>query len=219
MKLFSYWRSTAAYRVRIALNLKGVDYEIAPIDLVKDGGQQHSKDYLQINSAELVPSLVLPDGEILTQSLAIIDYLDSVSSPTRLLPECSTVRAKALELAHTVAMDIHPVNNLRVVQYLSKNFDANDKNKREWMLHWMRVGFRTVEARLSGNNLFSFGLTPNIADICITAQVYNANRWGLDMSEFPRIAALEKACLKLPAFINAFPDNQPDATLIQKENK
>lgn len=211
MILYSYWRSTAAYRVRVALNLKGLDYEISPVDLVKNGGMQHAPEYVEINSSHLVPSLKLDDGTVLTQSLAIIDYLDVIKPEPALLPVDPIARARALAISHIVAMDIHPVNNLRVCQHLEKTFDADADVKRAWMVHWMQVGFESIESQLSGNSRFVFGDRPSVADICITSQCYNAHRWGLDMKQFPKISVIEKNCLQVQAFIDALPENQPDA--------
>ncbi|MBL4598503.1 MAG: maleylacetoacetate isomerase [Rhizobiaceae bacterium] len=213
MILYSYWRSTAAYRVRAALNLKGIKFDTRPVDLVKDGGMQHHPDYIKINPSELVPSLELDDGTVLTQSLAIMDYLDTIKPEPALLPSDPIARARALGVAHSVAMDIHPVNNLRVGQYLGKTFGADADAKRDWMVHWMEVGFRSIEPLLTSDTKFAFSDTPGLADICITTQCYNANRWGVDMMPFPKILNIEKNCLSLQAFIDATPEQQPDAVV------
>ncbi|MFK5979276.1 MAG: maleylacetoacetate isomerase [Rhizobiaceae bacterium] len=211
MILYSYWRSTAAYRVRVALNLKGIDYETHPIDLVKDGGMQHHTDYINVNPSELVPSLELDDGTVLVQSLAIMDYLDAIKPEPALLPSDLITRAHVLGVAHTIAMDTHPVNNLRVAQYLGKTFGADGDAKRDWMVHWMEVGFRSIEPLLTSNTPFAFDDKPGLADICITCQCYNAHRWGVDMMPFPNILKIEKNSLSLQAFIDATPEQQPDA--------
>ena len=211
MQLYGYWRSSAAYRVRIALNLKGVPYEHLPVHLVKDGGQQHAPEYVRLNPAHLVPSLVLEDGTVLTQSLAIIDYLDRTYPDPALLPADPVGRAHAMAVAHAVAMDIHPVNNLRVLERLSSQFGADGKAKRDWMVHWMTVGFAGIEPLLAVDTAFAFGDTPGLADICITSQLYNARRWEVDLRPFPRLTQIEQTCLKLPAVAAATPDQQPDA--------
>lgn len=209
MKLYSYWRSTTSYRVRAALNLKGVVYDTVSVDLVT--GDQAAPDYAVINPGKGVPTLVLDDGTVLTQSLAILDYLDAVYPQPRLIPEDPIARAKVMAVAHTVAMDIHPVNNLRLIGALKSRFRASPDQATDWMRHWIREGFAAVEALLPTSDAFAFGDAPNIADICITAQVYNARRWGVDLAAFPNIARIEQLCLNSPAIADAHPDNQPDA--------
>ena len=211
MTLYGYWRSTAAYRVRIALNLKGISAEHVSVHLVKDGGQQHMADYVAKNPAHLVPSLELEDGIVLTQSLAIIDYLEAVHPDPALLPSDPIARAKVLAAAHVVAMDIHPVNNLRVVAHLADEFGADADAKRQWMCHWMAKGFTALEQIVERDTRFAFGDTPSLADICIVAQYYNARRWGLDLTAYPRLTEIEETCLALPAFADARPEAQPDA--------
>lgn len=210
MKLFGYWRSSAAYRVRIALNLKGLVYESVAVSLVADGGQQHAAAYAALNPQELVPTLVLEDGTALTQSLAIIDYLEALVPAPALLPADAVARARVLAVAHAVAMDIHPLNNLRVMSVLAATYDADAAGKTAWMQHWMQRGFAAVETMVQANP-FAFGASPGLADLCIVPQVYNARRWGLDMAPYPKLAAIEAACLALPAFARAAPDAQPDA--------
>lgn len=211
MILYSYWRSTAAYRVRIALNLKGIAYDTVPVDLVADGGQQHAPDYVAKNPAHLVPTLELSGGKLLTQSLAIIDYLDAIRPNPALLPEDALLRARTLAVAHVVAMDIHPVNNLRIVQHLAAEFGADDAAKAGWMRHWMAKGFDALSAMLEPGMPFAMGAEVTLADICITAQIYNAHRWGLDLAPYSRLTEIEQNCLALPAFDAARPENQPDA--------
>lgn len=208
MKLYSYWRSTTSFRVRAALNLKGVAYETVAVDLV--AGDQAASDYAAINPGKGVPTLVLDDGTVLTQSMAILDYLDAVHPQPRLIPEDPIARAKVMAVAHTVAVDIHPVNNLRLIGQLKSRFGASPDQATDWMCHWMREGFTAVEALLPPSDAFAFGDAPNIADICITAQVYNARRWGLDLAAFPDITRIEQLCLNSPAIAGAHPDNQPD---------
>ena len=211
MTLYGYWRSTAAYRVRIALNLKGISAEHVSVHLVKDGGQQHAADYVAKNPTHLVPSLELEDGTVLTQSLAIIDYLEAVQPEPALLPVDPIKRAKVLAAAHVVAMDIHPVNNLRVVAHLTDEFDADADAKRQWMCHWMAKGFAALELMVDTDTKFAFGDTPSLADVCLVAQYYNARRWGLDLTPYPRLTEIEETCLALPAFADARPEAQPDA--------
>lgn len=209
MKLYTYWRSTAAYRVRIALNLKGIAHEDVFVSLV--AGEQAAPPYGALNPQHLVPALELGDGTILTQSLAIIDWLESSWPAPPLLPTDPLARARVLAAAHTVAMDIHPVNNLRVVQALGDRFGATNEARRDWMQHWMRLGFDALEASLPAP-AFAFGDAPGLADLCLIPQLYNARRWGLDLTPWPKLTAVEAACLSLPAFAQAAPEAQPDAT-------
>jgi maleylacetoacetate isomerase len=210
MKLYTYWRSTAAYRVRIALNLKGLACPHIPVSLVE--GQHTAPDFAAKNPQRLVPALELPDGTVLTQSLAILDWLDATHPEPPLLPADPLPRARVLELAHIVAMDIHPVNNLRVVNALSDRFQADADAKRDWMAHWMRLGFDAIEPRLPGTRYALTDESPTLADLCLVPQIYNARRWGVDLTPWPRITAVEAACLALPAFTAAAPEAQPDAT-------
>jgi len=209
MKLYSYWRSTTSYRVRAALNLKGLAYQIVPVDLAC--GDQHRPDYTALNAGKAVPTLVLDDGTVLTQSMAIIGYVDTVWPDPQLIPSDPLVRAKVMAVAHTVAMDIHPVNNLRLIGQLRSRFDATPEQAKDWMCHWMAEGFNALEAMLSDEGPFAFGDAPNVADLCITAQVYNAHRWGFDLTHFPKTARIERQCMAVPAIANAHPDKQPDA--------
>lgn len=212
MRLYSYWRSTAAYRVRIALNMKAVAYDTVPVDLVADGGQQHAADYTALNPSHLVPTLTLADGTALTQSLAIVEYLDITHPTPALLPAEPIQRAHVKAAALVIAADMHPVNNLRVVQHLGIKFDATAEDKAEWMRHWMRSGFDALQQMVQADTAFAFGDSPGFADICLTAQYYNARRWGLDLAPYARLTEIEQNCLALPAFDAAKPENQPDAT-------
>ncbi|WP_333830431.1 maleylacetoacetate isomerase [Pararhodobacter sp.] len=209
MKLYTYWRSTAAYRVRIALNLKGVAREDVFVSLTAN--EQSAPPYSTLNPQHLVPALALEDGIILTQSLAIIDWLEATWPAPPLLPADPLARARVLAAAHTVAMDIHPVNNLRVVQALGTRFDASNEARRDWMQHWMRLGFDALQVSLPAPH-FAFGDAPGLADLCLIPQLYNARRWGLDLTPWPKLTAVEAACLALPAFAQAAPEAQPDAT-------
>lgn len=211
MRLYSYWRSTAAYRVRIALNLKGIDHELIPVDLVAGGGAQHAPDYVALNPAQLLPTLVLDDGTALTQSLAIVDWLEATHPMPRLLPADHTSRARILAAAYLIAMDIHPVNNLRVMQELEHRFGAGAEAKADWMRHWMRLGFDALEGMVEPDMPFALTDAPSLADICLVAQMYNARRWGLDLGPYPRLVAIDAAARALPAFAKAAPEVQPDA--------
>jgi len=211
VKLYSYWRSTAAYRVRIALNLKGLSYETVPVHLLEDGGQQHTPEYTALNPSHLIPTLVLEDGMPLTQSLAIIDYLEALWASPPLLPADPVERAQVQAAAHVMAVDIHPINNLRVVQHLEARFGATRDDSIEWMRHWSAIGFDALQRLLRPDTPFAFGATPTLADICLVAQYYNARRWGLDLGPYARLSEIEQNCLALDAFAAAAPENQPDA--------
>lgn len=211
MQLYSYWRSTTAYRVRAALNLKGLAYETVPVNLV--AGEQRAEGYTALNPGAGVPTLVLDDGTVLTQSLAILDYLDAVYPDPALIPADPLQRAKVLAAAHSFALDVHPVNNLRVVQHLKAEFGAPDDAVRAWMLHWMAKGCAALEVQIDPKATFCFGASPDIADLCVVAQLYNAKRWGLDMAPYPNLSRVDAACLAHPAIAAAHPDQQPDASL------
>ncbi|MGB7321533.1 MAG: maleylacetoacetate isomerase [Albidovulum sp.] len=213
MKLYSYWRSTTSYRVRAALNLKGVDYETVPVDLV--AGEQLGCEYAALNPGKGVPSLVLDDGTVLTQSMAILDYIESQWPSPRLLPSDRLERARVMAVAHIVALDIHPVNNLRVIGQLKARFGAAPEQTQDWMCHWMAEGFTAVEAQVRSESPFAFGDQPDLADLCIVAQVYNARRWGLDLSAYPKIARIESNALSVPAIAAAHPDQQDNGKLIR----
>lgn len=211
MKLYGYWRSSAAYRVRIALNLKQLSYDNIPVHLVKNGGEQHSADYKALNPAELVPTL-LDNNLSLNQSLAIIEYLEQKYPEPRVLPADPATKAKARALALDIACDIHPLNNLRVLQYLTGPLALTDEQKQAWVIHWLEVGFSGVEQRLATcAGQFCVGDEVSLADICLVPQVYNAKRFGLDMALYPRINAIVERCLQLEAFKLAAPEAQPDA--------
>jgi maleylacetoacetate isomerase/maleylpyruvate isomerase len=211
MKLYGYWRSTAAYRVRIALHLKGIAFENESIHLVKNGGEQHQDEYAKINPNNLVPTLV--DGSLsLHQSLAIIDYLEETYPGLSLYPDNSTSRALVKALTLDIACEIHPLNNLRVQQYLTGDLKLDDQAKNVWVDHWMSIGFNAVEKQLvkyAGCYCFQDQIT--VADICLVAQVYNAHRFNVDMSAYPYINRVVDNCNKLQAFQLALPENQPDA--------
>jgi maleylacetoacetate isomerase len=211
MKLYTYWRSSAAWRVRIALALKDVPHEAVPVSLIADGGQQHAADYIALNPQHLVPTLVLDDGTVLTQSLAIIDWLETVFPSPPLLPKSAVERAQVLAAAHLMAMDIHPINNLRVLKQLTDQFGADADAKSKWMQHWMKNGFDALEKVLAPRP-FAFGDELTLADICLIPQIYNARRWGMNIGEWPKLARIEMTCLALQAFSSTAPEAQPDAT-------
>ncbi|WP_266169921.1 maleylacetoacetate isomerase [Dyella subtropica] len=211
--LYGYWRSSAAYRVRIALNLKGLAYESRPIHLVREGGEQHAPDYQALNPQELVPCLV-EGGQVFTQSMAIIEYLDETRPTPPLLPADATGRARVRALAQLLACDVHPLGNLRVLQYLGSQFGADDAARGVWSRHWIGEGFEALEAMLAGNvatGHFCHGDTPTLADACLVPQVYNAVRWKLPMDDYPTILRIHAACTELEAFRKAVPEVQHDA--------
>ena len=210
MKLYSFFRSSAAYRVRIALSLKGIDYETVPIHLVRDGGEHNKPPYRAINPAGRVPSLALDDGTIITQSLAIIDWLEATYPNPSIYPRDAILRAKTLAVALTVVADIHPVNNVRVVNRIKSNFGGEQGEIDAWTVHWIREGFATIEKLVEGDR-FCFGDRPSIADVCLAPQVLNSRRVKVSLDDFPRIAAIEAHLTTLPAFIKAHPHAQPDA--------
>lgn len=211
MKLYGYWRSTAAYRVRIALNLKGVRYDTVAVDLSR--GDQNRGDYARLNPARLVPALVLENGTVLMQSLAIIDWLEGQYPNPALLPGDPLVRARVLAMAQVIASDIHPVNNLRVMQELEQRFGATSAQRAEWMRHWMRLGLDLLEHEVDPATDFAFTDTPSLADICLVAQLYNARRWELDLRPYPTLLKIDVAAAQIPAFRDAAPKAQPDSVL------
>lgn len=212
MKLYGYFRSSAAYRVRIALNLKALDADLIPIHLVKNGGEQHSEAYRQINPSELVPAWV-EDDFTLTQSLSILEYLQEKYPENALLPQDLQQRALIRAFSQSIACDIHPINNLRVLQYLTGTLNISDEAKTEWYKHWVLLGFQALEAQLGqSNGKFCFGDAPSFADCCLIPQVYNAKRFHLDLSAFPKIEAIYQHCNSLSAFQQAAPEAQTDAT-------
>ena len=212
--LYSYFRSSASYRVRIALNLKGIDYQVRAVHLVKKGGQQYQPDYLALNPQGLVPVLAV-DDIVLCQSSAIIEYLEEKYPNPPLLPSAVIDRAYVRSLVQVIACDIHPLNNLRVLKYLKKNLDFDDADK-SWYFHWLREGFTALEQRLNAyanKDLFCFGDKAGIADAFLIPQVYNALRFGFNLQAFPLINNIYIHCMQQSAFINAAPKQQPDAEL------
>ena len=214
IKLYSYWRSSAAYRVRIALNLKGLPYELIPVSLINNGGEHRSEEYRALNPQGKVPTLI--DGErIIRQSMAIVEYIEeSYEGEHRLMPSTPRERARVRSLAQIVACDIHPVNNLGVMQYLEHEFNAPQVERDRWIKHWIIEGFKGLEKLLETNpstGQFCEGDEPSLADICLVPQVYNAYRWSVDMNQFPLIRRIFDECMKMEAFDRAKPENQPDA--------
>lgn len=214
LTLHNYFRSSASYRVRIALNLKGLPYHYAPVHLLKDGGQQHSNDYQRVNPARLVPTLV-DDGHAIGQSLAIIEYLDETHPEPALMPRDPLGRARVRALAQSVACEIHPLNNLRVLQYLDNDLNVDESTKATWYRHWITLGFTAIEVMLASDpatGVFCHGDTPGLADCCLIPQIANSRRFDTPLDAFPTIRRIEQACLALDAFAKAAPPLQPDAT-------
>ncbi len=217
MKLYSYWRSSASYRVRIALALKNIVHEPVCIHLVRDGGQQYGAGYLAKNPQGQVPSLELDDGTVIVQSMAILEYLDEVFPKLPLIFGDPVQRAQMRAIAQMIACDIHPHNNLRVMAYLKKQLGHSQDTVNQWYAHWVRKGgLEAVEAMLETVGIggpFAFGDQPGLADLAIVPQAYNARRFNVPLDDLPNISRIEKAALAHPAFQQAFPDNQDDAEL------
>ena len=210
MKLYSYFRSSAAYRVRIALNLKGIAYETVPVHLVKDGGHNRRPEYRAVNPQMRVPALVIGSGEVLIQSPAIIEYLDETQPDPPFLPKDPIARAKARALADIIACDIHPLNNTSPLRYLKRAMHQEQSAIDAWYHHWVTEGFEALEALLEPGP-YCCGSAVTIADIFMVPQINNARRLKVPLDKFPKIVAIEAACLALPAFDRARPENQPDA--------
>lgn len=212
-RLYGYFRSSAAFRVRIALNLKGIAAELRFVHLLRDGGEQHASDYKALNPQELVPTLV-HNGRAITQSLAIIEYLNEIVPKPPLLPPDPLGRARVREIAYAIACDIHPVNNLRVNQYLKRTFGGDAETQIAWQQHWIAIGFAALETMLSGSSetgRYCHGDTPTLADICLIPQMANARRVKLDLAPYPTLVRIEAEALKNPAFDAALPAKQPDS--------
>ena len=210
MKLYSYFRSSAAYRVRIALNLKGLAYETVPVHLVKEGGHNRRPEFRAVNPQMRVPALVAPTGDVLIQSLAIIEYLDETHPEPPLLPKDPIARAQARAVAEIVACDIHPLNNIGSLRYLKRELHQEQAAIDAWYHHWVLTGFEAIEA-LVHPGPYACGGAVTVADLCLVPQVYNARRLNVPLDKFPKIVAIDTACLALPAFDRARPENQPDA--------
>jgi maleylpyruvate isomerase len=213
MKLYDYFRSSASFRVRIGLNLKGIEVERATIHLTRDGGEQFSEAFTQLNHQQLVP--VLTDGDVvLTQSLAILEYLDETQPEPPLLPVSPADRARVRGLAQIISCDTHPVNNLRILNYLKTKMDQPDDDRNAWYRHWVDLGLSTFENQLVENaatGKFCHGDLPGLADICLVPQIFNAKRLKCPLDGFPVLMKIFETCMEHPAFDAAQPSNQPDA--------
>jgi maleylacetoacetate isomerase len=210
VKLYSFFRSSAAYRVRIALNFKGIDFETAPVHLVKDGGHNKSAEFRAVNPQMRVPVLVTSDGEVLIQSLAIIEYLEETRPQPPLLPKDPIARAHVRALAEVIACDIHPLNNTSPLRYLKNSMNQEQSAIDTWYHHWIITGFEALE-QLVTPGPYCCGSEVTIADVCLVPQVNNARRLKVPLERFPKIVGIDRACLALPAFDRARPENQPDA--------
>ena len=213
IELYTYFRSSAAYRVRIALYLKGLSFKSIPVHLLQDGGAQHSADYVRLNATQLVPTLV--DGALATgQSLAIIEYLDEVYGEPPLLPADPPGRARVRAMSQSIACEIHPLNNLRVLRYLEHELKIEESARTKWYRHWITLGFTALESMLEESpytGVFCHGNRPTMADCCLIPQIANARRFNTPLDAFPHIRRIETACLAMPAFERASPENQPDS--------
>ncbi len=209
MTLYGFWRSSAAYRIRIAFGLKKIAWLYETVHLVK--GDQNSEKYRALNPMGLVPTLRLPDGTILTQSLAILDWLDSNDPEPPLWPSDPIERAKVTAAGHVIAVDTHPVQNVGVVGHLKSEYGLTQEQGIDWMKHWMERGFSAFQQMCRDDTPFAFGDQPGFADICLIPQLYNAHRWGMNLRPYKRLTDIERNCLRLPAFREARPEKQPDA--------
>ncbi len=201
--LYDFWRSSAAYRVRIALNLKGVSYQSIKTDLA-NGGQKDAA-FLALNPQGFVPALAV-GGQVITQSLAIIEWLDSHQPEPRLIPDAPDERAAIMAQTLVIAADIHPINNLRILNYLKSEMRQSQEDVDRWIRHWITEGFAALEAMVRPGSAFLGGNTPGIGDICLVPQMYNARRFNTDLSAFPKLVAIDAACTDHPAFLAAHPD-------------
>jgi maleylacetoacetate isomerase len=212
IKLYTYWRSSAAYRVRIALNLKGIDYEAVPVSLKPGDDEHRSDEYRAINPQMLVP--FFDDGKVaIGQSMAMLEYLEEAYPDLPLLPAVEPLRSKVRAFCNAIACEIHPLNNLRVLKYLSSEFDVSDEQKSAWYAHWVAEGFRACEhmsVSYAHDGPYAFGRDITLADALLVPQMYNARRFNVPLDEYPRLVAVTDACNALQAFIDAAPENQPD---------
>lgn len=211
--LYGYWRSTAAYRVRIVLNIKGIKFENIPVHLTREGGEQKCPWYTDINPQMLVPTLVEGDVRI-GQSMAIVEYLEEVYPDPSILPGDSVQRARARQAALAIACDIHPLNNLRALGFLQKELGVDEEGKLKWYRHWILENFKALESWAAEDAVrgpYFLGDTLSIADVCIVPQLYNARRFDVPLGRYPRLVDIDRACRELDVFRNAAPENQPDA--------
>jgi maleylpyruvate isomerase len=211
--LYSYFRSSASYRVRIALNLKGQGFDTVPVHLLNQGGEQFLPQFTELNAHSLVPVLA-HEGRHLTQSLAILEYLEERFPMPSLLPGDAAQRARIRALALDIACEIHPLNNLRVLRYLKHQLGVDEDQKSAWIQHWIKLGFSALEHQLAADPTrghFCVGDMPTMADCCLVPQLFNARRFEVDMAPYPTLVAIEDACNALPAFQLAHPAQQPDA--------
>jgi maleylacetoacetate isomerase len=210
VKLYSYYRSSAAYRVRIALNLKGLPYDYVAVNLLHS--EQKSEEYMARNPQGLLPALELEGGEVLAQSVAILEWLEETCPPPALLPIDPLARAKVRSLVNNITCDIHPLNNLPVMNYLRTELGSDDEGVHRWYCHWVDRGFSAIEKNLADTmGDCCFGDQPTLADVCLIPQVYNANRFKVPMENYPNIRQVVQHCHSLEAFANAAPEAQPDA--------
>lgn len=213
LTLYTYFRSSAAYRVRIALGLKGLNYDKIPIHLVRDGGEHRKADYLAVNPQGLVPSLRHGDA-LLTQSTAICEYIDEVWPEPALLPRAPLQRAYVRSLMATIACEIHPINNLRVLDYLTGELGISEEDRLAWYRHWVEDGFAALEQLIDGHGYagrYCCGDVPGLADAFLVPQIFNARRFKVDLRPYPHLVAIDSACAELPAVQDAHPDRQPDS--------
>ncbi len=213
ISLYNYFRSSASYRVRIALNLKGLSFDYIPIHLTKNGGEQFNETYKRLNPYQLVPLLVDGNRQI-NQSLAIMEYLDETYPDPALLPSNPVDKAYVRALSMDIACEIHPLNNLRVLKYLTGQFGISEEDKNKWIHHWIELGFAALEKELTESTKrgsYCYGDTPTLADCCLIPQIHNARRFKLDMTYYPTLCAIEESCLKLDSFNSADPNHQPDS--------
>lgn len=210
--LYDYYRSTASYRIRIALNVKNLPHELKPVNLIQGEGEHRSAAYSQVNPQQLVPSMVDHTHSItLSQSLAILEYLEEQYPQPAILPQDVSERAQARRIAALIACDMHPLNNLRVLRYITNTLKHTEEEKLQWYHHWLQLGFDAIEQILqtqSNSHPYCIGDTVSIADICLIPQLYNARRFGFNLTQYPLILAIETQCLTMPAFEKAKPDNQ-----------
>lgn len=212
MKLYSYFRSSAAYRVRIALNIKGLDYDIVPVHLVKDGGEHHKAEYKELNPQGALPAFI-HDDVILAQSMAIIEYLDDIQKDPPLVFGTAAEKAYTRRMAQIIVCDMHPLNNLRVMKYMTGPLGISERQRMDWTGHWNAAGLSAYEAVLQQKGImgmFTLGDTPSLADACLIPQLYNARRFFLTLDGYPLCRKIEENCMALEAFQKAAPESQPD---------